>query len=179
VLQLDARYAQTPALLAGAAAVSAGVAAAAVARRAGWAEPGELVSLSLGGLLIGAALVRPAIQDVTPYDPRLAAAIWWTLMSGIAAVTLAAGTRDPLARRPATRPDRPDPTGSASVGEPLRPPAGAARPARGAAHPVVAGHQARVIRSPPAGARTAPHPNPSYVGRSSWDLRRRSLRCAA
>jgi hypothetical protein len=113
VLLLDARYAQTPAtlaLLAGAAAAASGVAAAAVARQAGWAEPGELVSLSLGGLLIGAALVHPAIRDVTQYDPRPAAAIWWTLMSGIAAVALAAGTRDPLARRPATRPDPTSPT---------------------------------------------------------------------
>jgi hypothetical protein len=103
VLLLDARYPETPswlALLAGAASMAAGVAAAAVARRAGWAEPGELVSLSLGGLLIGAALLPPAIREVTPYDPRPAAATWWTVLAGLAAVTLTAAVRDPVAPRP-------------------------------------------------------------------------------
>jgi hypothetical protein len=101
LLLLEARYAETPALLAllaGVVSAIAGVAAATVARRAGWAEPGEPVSLGLGGLLIGAALVHPAIRDVTPYDPRPAAAAWWALLAGVAALALAAGTRDPVAR---------------------------------------------------------------------------------
>ena len=106
VFLVDRRYAELPAwlaLLAGAASVTAGVAASTVVRRAGWAEPGELVSLGVGGLLISAALLPPAIREVTPYDPRPAAAAWWTLLGGLAAVTLAAVTRDPLAPRPCRR----------------------------------------------------------------------------
>ena len=102
VLLLQARYAELPALLAlgaGAAAAALGLGAGTVARRAGWTEPGEAVSVGLGGLLIGAAFVPPGIRGVTPYDPRPAAAAWWALVAGVAAVALVAGTRDPAAGR--------------------------------------------------------------------------------
>jgi hypothetical protein len=104
VLVLEQRSALTPAgalLVEGAGALAVAVAAAAILRLVGRAEPGEIVASVLGAAMLGVIIFNPQPHSVPifPIDDGWAASTTlWTCLAVAATILVIAASRDPYRR---------------------------------------------------------------------------------
>jgi hypothetical protein len=105
VLALGQRHGSTPSaglLLEGAGALSLAVALAAVLRRHGQAEPGDVVACGLGATLLGVLLLDPPPHSVQLFpdgDGWTASTVLWGGLTLAAAGLTVIGSEDPFLRR--------------------------------------------------------------------------------